>query len=56
MSLVGVRLLATAAIAFPFVAYDASAFIQNSQVLITIAILIPIALICYSMCDPSVAR
>ncbi|CAD7956332.1 unnamed protein product [Amoebophrya sp. A25] len=56
MSLVGVQLLVTAAIAFPFVVYDASGFIQNNQVLITIAMLIPIALICYSMCDPSITR
>ncbi|CAD7954162.1 unnamed protein product [Amoebophrya sp. A120] len=57
-SIVGVQLLITSAIAFPFVAYHESAkiFIQQNQALLTIAMLIPIILICYSFCDPSVTR
>mmetsp|Transcript_21383 Transcript_21383/g.53838 ORF Transcript_21383/g.53838 Transcript_21383/m.53838 type:complete len:249 (+) Transcript_21383:160-906(+) len=57
-AIVGVQLAITALISYPFVFYGehAKIFIQNNQALLTICMMIPIALICYSFCDPSIAR
>ena len=57
-SIVGMQLLVTTAIAAPFTAYNewARMFVAQNHALLMVAMFMPLVLICYMACNPSVAR
>lgn len=56
--IVGVQLTLTSMIAYPFIHYrdEFKAALPNYQGLIILAMILPLAMMCYSMCNPSVMR